>query len=214
MNDMNTTAQVERTNRGQDEKVRYEQQLLRNISEHDGDALGILYDRYAMLVYGLILQVVRNREEAEDLLQEVFVQIWKRAESYDHRFGPPSVWVIRIARNRAIDYVRSKRFHQKKSEIDLGAYNEIPVSDGRSSPDSMTMASQVSSFVSQALEKLPTEQRRLIEMAYFEGYSHSELAKKLSIPLGTVKTRIRIGMTSLQKFFSSLPELSQPTFHI
>ena len=179
--------------------------LLSSIAEHDEHALEQLYDRYAKLLYSVIFRIVRTQEDAENLLQDVFLQVWHHADSYDPRLGTPSTWMIRIARNKAIDLWRSKHYRGKTQRVQLEHAEEY--ADPSQSPLSTTIAGEASVLVKQALGRLPIDQKRLIELAYYEGYSQSELSEALSLPLGTVKSRMRLGLLSLRDQFKTLPEL-------
>lgn len=169
--------------------------LVGRIVARDGRAVGELYDRHHRLLYGLILRILRDRAEAEEVLQEVFVLVWTRAETYDVALGSPAGWLVRIARNRAIDRLRA-------NTVRLRAADAVPVPAPGDSPESRASASERQRAVARALDSLPTDQRRLIEQAYFLGLTQSELAERHKLPLGTVKTRIRAGMLALRQQLS------------
>jgi RNA polymerase sigma-70 factor (ECF subfamily) len=170
--------------------------LVERVVRRDPEALGELYDRHHRLLFSLILRVLRDRGEAEDVLQEVFVRVWERAETYAPSLGAPSAWLVRIARNRAIDRLRSRRVRAHVSE----AAEDTPREAAAPAPDPEALARTAESrrAILAALDALPPEQRRLVEAAYFEGYTQSELAEKFGLPLGTVKTRIRTAMQALR----------------
>jgi RNA polymerase sigma-70 factor (ECF subfamily) len=172
--------------------------LLQRIIARDTAALADLYDRHSRLLFGLILRILRNRAEAEEILQEVFVRVWMRAELYDPRLGGPTPWLVRLARNRAIDHLRARG-----TGVEGPAFDEsmAPSSSGTDiqTPETVVMDGERRGKVRNALADLPAEQRRLIEAAFFEGYTHSELAKRFGLPLGTVKTRIRAGMIAMRQ---------------
>jgi RNA polymerase sigma-70 factor (ECF subfamily) len=130
----------------------------------------------------------------------VFLQIWQRAETYNSMFGSPKAWLVRIAHNRAIDRLRSKGFRNRKLETDIEVHEELHTEDRSANPFDTAAQSDERAAVKAALAKLPKEQRQLIELAYFQGFTQSELAAKFQIPLGTVKTRIRAGMTALRQY--------------
>jgi RNA polymerase sigma-70 factor (ECF subfamily) len=184
-------------------------ELFERIVRRDEPALGALYDRYAKQIYNLILRIVRHKQDAENILQDVFLQVWHRANTYDPKLGPPAIWLIRVARNKAIDHWRSKGNQVRRLENDIT--QEFDLSDNSSDPHRLMADVQSSSIVRGALGRLPAEQRQLIFSAYYEGYSQSDLAEKLSIPLGTVKSRIRAGMIALREQLKSLNELSHST---
>jgi RNA polymerase sigma-70 factor (ECF subfamily) len=166
--------------------------LIQRLVARDGTAVGELYDRHSRLLYGLILRIVRDRSEAEEILQEVFVQVWTRADTYDVGIGPPIAWFVRIARNRAIDRLRA-------NNVRLRTVEATPLPPPVESPEARAAVSEQQSAVARALEALPPEQRRLIEDAYFLGLTQSELAERFGLPLGTVKTRVRTGMMTLRR---------------
>jgi RNA polymerase sigma-70 factor, ECF subfamily len=174
--------------------------LLQRIVARDTAALADLYDRHSRLLFGLILRIVRNRAEAEEILQEAFVRVWKRAETYDTRLGEPLPWIVRLARNVAIDRLRARR---SRAAIDTPALDghiaEAVAAPDIQSPEVVVSDAERRQAVTEALAALPAEQRQLIEAAFFEGYTHSELANRFGLPLGTVKTRIRTGMIAMRQ---------------
>jgi len=172
--------------------------LLKKISEKDESALSELYDRHSKYLYTIIYFILRDEAEAEDTLQEVFLQIWEKINSYDENFGNPLAWITRITRNKAIDRLRSKGFKNRSSEIDIERVFDLS-SDSTSNPEKATSMTQEQHEISNALQTLNQNQRDLIEFAYFRGYSQSELAEQFNIPLGTVKTRMRAAMISLRE---------------
>jgi RNA polymerase sigma-70 factor, ECF subfamily len=183
--------------------------LLYCVAAHDHQALSILYDRFAGLLHGVILSLIHSPTDTEDLLQEVFVQIWRNAASYRRTLGSPKTWMIRVAHNRAIDHLRSKRQQQRKREIDPSEDFDIDslTSDMATDDGWITVALlDESAYISQALVTLPIENRSLIELAFFEGYSHREISTIKGIPLGTVKTRIRNGILALRSQLDFLSE--------
>jgi RNA polymerase sigma-70 factor (ECF subfamily) len=177
-------------------------ELLARIVDKDSDALATLYDRFSKLLYGIILAVVRDTDDAEDILQEVFVQLWKSAGTYQPALGSPKTWLVRMAHNRAVDLLRSKRYKQKRSEVhgfDAGDHELTPPADYIDNNTwRQTVHNEQSGHISAALSQLPHDQRSLIDLAFLQGYTHQEIAKRTGIPLGTVKTRIRSGMQTLR----------------
>ena len=167
--------------------------LIERVVARDAGAVGELYDRHSRLLYGLILRIVRERSEADEVLQEVFVAVWNRAETYDVAVGSPVAWLVRIARNRAIDRVRANTAR-------LRALESVPLElEAIENPEMSASLGEQQRAVVRALGAIPREQRDLIEEAYYLGLSHSELAKRHNLPLGTVKTRIRTGLLVLRK---------------
>ena len=155
-------------------------------------ALAEFYDRHARLAFGLILRILGDRAEAEEILQEVFVLVWTRADSYNVTLGSPVGWLLGMSRNRAIDRLRAAATRSKAVE---NAPAPLPVP----TPETQAVQREQQRVVNEALDRLPAHQRELIEQAYFGGLSHSELAMRLSLPIGTVKTRIRQGMLALRQ---------------
>lgn len=183
------------------EGVRADVTLIERIVARDASAVGELYDRHSRLLYGLILRILRNRNEAEDVLQEVFVLVWRRVETYNAALGTPAAWLVRIARNRAIDGLRANAARVRAVEsVSL----EIPSSEN---PETTASLGEQQRAVTRALDAIPREQRDLIEEAYYFGFTQSELAERHKLPLGTVKTRIRTGLLSLRE------QLSQTSVH-
>jgi RNA polymerase sigma-70 factor (ECF subfamily) len=180
----------------QPEDPRADIALIDRIVARDERAVGDLYDRHSRLLYGLILRILRDRSEAEEVLQEVFILVWTRAETYNVALGSPAAWLVRIARNRAIDRLRA-------NTVRLRAVEAAPEPAAEASPESRATISEQQRAVTRALDALPPEQRLLIEQAYFLGLTQSELAEKFKLPLGTVKTRIRTGMQTLRQQLSA-----------
>ncbi len=174
-------------------------EVVARIVQREEAAVGLLYDRYASHLYALLLRILREQSEAEDALQEVFLRVWDRAGTYNEALGSPVVWLTRIARNLAIDHLRSKRAHTRKLEDDLEQHAELQADDHTASPEHAASQSQQRAYIVAALSTLPREQRVLIESAYFQGFTQSELAERFQLPLGTVKTRIRTGMMALRR---------------
>jgi len=176
--------------------------LLRRIAVRDEAALAELYDRHSRLAYSVAMRILRSSSDAEDVLQETFVRVWSRAETYDARLGSPAAWLTRIARNRAIDRLRAKRVREGISvEQGRGADGEaarVPEPETRKTPEVVLHENATAGVVRAAMAALPAVQRELIEAAFFEGYTHHELSTRFGVPLGTVKTRIRTGLTTLR----------------
>ena len=175
--------------------------LLQRIAARDTAALAELYDRHGRLLFGLILRIVRDRGEAEDILQEAFVRVWTRAETYDAQVGGPLPWIVRVARNCAIDRLRARRVRATVDApaIDFAAVVAAAPATDIQTPEAAVLMAEQRRTLSDALAGLPAEQRQLIEAAFFEGYTHSELAQRFGLPLGTVKTRIRAGMIAMRQ---------------
>src|SRR5262249_23713005 len=155
------------------------------------------------LVYGLILRVLGDASTAEEVLLDVYTQVWRQASTYDTGRGAPLAWVTTIARSRAIDRLRSGWQDQKRKEP-LDSIGDAPT--GAATPEEETVASERQQLVREALARLTPEQREVIELAYYSGLSHSEIAAKLNQPLGTVKTRTRLGMMKLREALAPMLE--------
>ena len=170
--------------------------LIQQIGAGNRDAFGRLYDLLASLVYTLALRILRERSVAEDLVQEVFLQVWHQAKNYNHERGTPEAWIITITRSRAIDKLRSIR---RREEGSLTTDN--PREKSRAGVASGVNASDARLTLNTALARLPEAQRQILELAYFDGLTQSEIATQLREPLGTIKTRMRAGMERLREFF-------------
>lgn len=174
-------------------------ELLQAIQERaDRGALGALYDRYGQRVYALAYGILRNQSDAEDVLQEVFERVWKKSHTFHAELGQPKFWLLRIAHNRSINFLKARALRAAPSiQTDSGG-----TQDGYSQDEQAEVATgadfDVGEIVHEALAHLPPDQRRLIELAFFKGYSHSEIASSEDLPLGTVKTRIRSGIVKLR----------------
>ena len=169
---------------------------LQRMAGKDASAVGALYDRHARAVYSLACRILRDRVEAEDVVQEVFAQAWRQASTYDPRRATPVAWLLMIGRSRAIDRLRSRKGHNQSSSL-TDALPEIPAHD--EDPESHVIGADDAGRVRAALEGLVENQRKAIELAYYEGLSQSEIAERLREPLGTVKTRIRTGLLKLRE---------------
>ncbi len=170
--------------------------LMERIAKSDQSALATLYDATNRLAYGLILRVLGDASTAEEVLLDVYTQVWKQAANYDTGRGSPLAWRTTIARTRAIDRLRSGwQDRQRKEPLDLLNDRETSAAN----PEQASVNSERQRFVRNALSELSPEQREVIELAYYGGLSHSEIATKLDQPLGTVKTRTRLGMMKLRE---------------
>jgi RNA polymerase sigma-70 factor (ECF subfamily) len=167
--------------------------LIVRVNARDEQAVGELYDRYSRQLYSLIVRIVRDRGQAEDVLQDVFVALWTRVHTYDPSLGSPLGWLVRIARNRAIDRLRAAGTRTRTAE----SLQVVEVD--WATPEDRASAGEQGRAIARALDTLPTERRALIEDAYFLGLTHAELAARHGLPLGTVKTRIRTGLQMLRQ---------------
>ena len=168
-------------------------QLLEGIAQGDEASLAVLYDRYHLLSFSLALRVVNDRGRAEDVVQDAFLSVWRKAGSYVAGRGSVKTWLTSIVRNRAIDLVRARRESDGDDEAVL-----LALRDPRPGVVEQVTASLDRQTIRTAIAELPLEQRQAIAMAYFEGLSHSEIADATGLALGTVKSRIRLGMHRLK----------------
>jgi len=169
---------------------RTDQELLSMMAAGDSSACGVFFDRYSSRVLGLLVKIVRRLEDAEDLLQATFCEAWTRAPSFDPSRSRCDSWLFLIARSRALDHLRKRR-----PAADLTPVPELATDHDLTGGLERVEASD---RLHVALERLPEEQRRAIELAFFAGLTHEQIANKLEAPLGTIKTRIRLGMNRLR----------------
>lgn len=170
--------------------------LARRLQNREPAAMGELYDRYGKLVYSLIYRVVRDTGVTEDLVQETFLRVWNRAHGFDAERGALGPWLLAVARNRAIDYVRSSGGKMARSALEI-EYAEQPAAFTDFEAD--VLSQDRARRVRAALERLNENQRHVIELAYFEGLSQSEMAERMGQPLGTVKTWVRTALKNLRE---------------
>ncbi|MGZ5287406.1 MAG: RNA polymerase sigma factor [Flavisolibacter sp.] len=174
-------------------KLTYEEsELVVSLRSRDDQAFSYLYENYSGALYGVIRQIVTDGELANDVLQETFVNIWRRVETYDAAKGRLFTWMLNIARNAAIDKVRSKGFQQSLKQMPLDG--DVIQAGVRPGIDDYGLKKQI--------HRLKDEQRLLIDLSFFQGYTHEQIAQALHIPLGTVKTRIRSALTQLRALLS------------
>ena len=170
--------------------------LLKAVAAKNDAALGQLYDRYRLILFGVLMRILNNREEAEDVLQEVFLQVWRRAADFDEKRGRPFTWLVTLARSRGIDRLRSLASRER---VAVAGASEMP--DEVSDAAADAIRSERVGAVNSALADLPEDQRKPLVLAYFDGLTQSEIATKLGVPLGTVKTRMRTAMIKLRESF-------------
>ena len=174
-----------------------DEELVALLATRDIEAFETLYDRYGTLVYSTVLRVVKDVHLAEDTSQEVFLRIWRRSDRYIPERGRFVSWLLSVARNEAVDQVRSRGRRWRHEVTSEEPERVLPAGDSHD-PALMAELADERQRVRQVLAKLPAEQRKAIELAYFGGYTQQEIAALLSEPLGTVKTRIRLGMQKLR----------------
>jgi len=173
-----------------------EEELIRALRAREKIAVEALYDMYSSSLNGIIFRIVQHEEIAEDLLQETFVKIWNSFSSFDPEKGRLFTWMSNIARNLSIDKVRSKDFrnHSKNQDID----NTVNFVDEQRN----TSLNPETFGMKELIGKLKPEQKTLLDLVYFKGYTHVEAAEELGLPLGTVKTRLRMSIITLRKYFN------------
>lgn len=175
---------------------RVDRQIIQDVASGSADALGRLYDRHASMIFGLALRIVGTTADAEEVVQDVFAQVWREAPRYDAPRASVAGWLVMLTRTRAIDRLRARR-----ARPDLGA-GDTPVAPALVSrepdPEAQVVSAADARAVRAALQALPDPQRELVELAYFEGLTHSELAVRTGTPLGTVKTRLRTALFALR----------------
>lgn len=171
------------------------------IATGDAEALGVLHDRYGGMAYALAQAIVRDPADAEDVVERTFAQLWRGAAGYDASRGAVAAWLTMMTRTRALDVLRSRkrrlRLHERAAADDEGGL-AVPIGGTGEAADARLERTEVAAAVRASLAELPAPQREAIELAFFQGLSHGEVAAALSQPLGTVKTRIRDGLQKLR----------------
>ena len=174
-------------------------ELLERIRKQDASALDVLYGRYASAVYSLVWKILQSTEEAEDVALDVFWQVWRQADRYDPARGAPPAWIFTVARSRAIDRLRARHRREDRTiSFDDPDANLDPL-DEQAMPDQVASFRQARDAVREAMTSLSPAQREAVELAFFKGLTHVEIAERLKQPLGTVKTRIRQGLLKLRR---------------
>ncbi len=172
--------------------------LLALCSRADESALGELYDRYGRVAYGLALRVVRDRALAEDAVQEAFLAVWRSAGAFLAEQGKPSTWILTLVHRRAVDLVRREERRRAEPLDDLARHDPA----GSEATDEEAWLRAQRQVVQEALRKLPPDQREAIELAYYGGFTQSELAERLGQPLGTIKSRMFTGLKRLRELLA------------
>jgi RNA polymerase sigma-70 factor, ECF subfamily len=172
--------------------------LLARVVKGDQQAFSQLYDQSSVLLYSMALRILRDREQAAELLQEVYLEVWRKVARYDVGRGTPIAWLITLTRSRAIDRLRSRAAKHPLSES-LDGPSAAQVPDRNPGPFEAQADEELRKLVGEALNSLPEAQQQAIELAYYEGLTHMEIAARLNQPLGTVKTRIKLGMSKLRE---------------
>jgi RNA polymerase sigma-70 factor (ECF subfamily) len=161
-----------------------------------GPALSAFYQQYASMVLALLMKMLGSRAEAEEILQEVFVELWRRAPQYDPTRGSVVAWVVTVARCRALDALRARTRRHGDRQSEYGEGDAMVTASGR--PDVLVSSTRWHQALRQAFQRLSAEQRAVLELSYFQGMSHGQIADTLGLPVGTVKSRILAGMRSMR----------------
>src|SRR5881392_1385461 len=189
---------------GIDEGMPSDLDLMRGIQAEDPDALSQLYDRYNGILKALILRVIHNEAEADDLLQEIFMEIWNQAKNCSSQKGKPLGWMVTLARRRAIDGLRKKQAYARAEERLQNETEQQPDAWVHNSTEEEIVLSDTRNLIHKVISGLPPAQQQAIDLAFFRGMSQREIAAKTNTPLGTVKTRLELG---LKKIYDGLKEL-------
>jgi RNA polymerase sigma-70 factor (ECF subfamily) len=180
-----------RSDTGTDTPAYSEQVLMERVCQRDQLALAVLYERFGDAVYGLALHIVQNAQQAEEIAQDVFVKVWERAPQWDNQKSKLSTWILAITRHAAIDRLRYEKRRPPLIEAPLDkVLSLLPVQEWQNGQQLRLL-----------LQQLPPEQVQVLHLAFFEGLSHQEIANLVGIPLGTVKTRLRLGLQKLRKLW-------------
>lgn len=178
-------------------KIQAEDRIIQLLQERNEEAIRLIFERYGNAMFNTIYKVLCSRDMAEDVLQEVLVKVWNKSGSYDASKGSLFTWLVRISRNAAIDKTRGKEFIQSRKSADL---NQLVYSEGTVAiKESQSL--EKSEEVKETVRLLPEPEATLVRMAFFEGYTHVDIAKELNMPLGTVKTKIRSAIKKLRNLF-------------
>lgn len=175
-----------------------DEQLLSDITAGDRSAYAAFYDRHASRILGVLIRALRHRADAEDVLQETFHQVWRSAQQYSSERSSPEVWLMLLARSRLLDFVRRRRPDATGSLVQTEAQPIDPLAE--------LVRAESAQRIRLALDRLPEEQRSVIALSYFKGMTHQQIAEFQSIPLGTAKTRILLGIRALRKSLHALRE--------
>ena len=172
--------------------------LLARVGKGDQQAFSQLYDHSSTLLFTLAVRILGNHEEAAELLQDVYLEVWRKVSRYDVGRGTPIAWLVTLTKSRAIDRLRARasRGYQATNSQEVGIVSQV--ADHGPSPSETQADQELRTAVGTAVAGLPIAQQQAIELAYYEGLSHTEIASRLNQPLGTVKTRIKLGMSKLR----------------
>lgn len=182
--------------------------LIQQIAQGSTDGLGILYDRYGRLVYALGVKITGDAGQAEEIVQEVFLRVWQGASSYDSTRGKVFTWLFTIAHNMCIDEVRRRKNRPQAVSPSPDSEQDpvlmVPDSNPESNIEETVWSNEIARAVRDALQQLPPEQSRVIEMSYFQGLTHKQIAERLGLPLGTAKTRMVLGLKRMRQILGRL----------
>ena len=184
-----------------------ETELIRRIVLKEENALARLYDLYSKLLYSLIFRIIKKHEDAEEILQAIFLQVWDKAGLFDLQKGNVYSWLITLARNKAIDRIRSKTFKEQSRLSGLNRIDEMVLEKNYNLESNLDVRyimdeKERITIITKALDELPAEQKKVIELAYYDGFTQMEISETLSVPLGTVKTRTRQALIKLENLLS------------
>ena len=171
--------------------------MIRRMVDADETALGALYDQWSRSLYSLVLYLLKNPDEAEDIVEETFWQAWRKASSYEPSKGAVSTWLLTIGRRKALDRIRTRKRQREDLIGDERTFADLPSTDP--DPSQQAEGSELREHVRAALRGLPAEQREVLELGYFSGLSQTQIADVTGQPLGTVKTRMRLAMQKLRE---------------
>jgi RNA polymerase sigma-70 factor (ECF subfamily) len=177
-----------------------DEDLMVRLGQGEANALEVIYDRHSDVAFSLAYRMTGNRAQAEDVVQESFMSIWRSGARYDRTRGSVRTWVLGIVHNRAIDSLRRHLVHDKRRASDEGIEETLPA---RERTEIEVVRRTEAEVVRAALDELPADQQRVIELAYFAGFSHSEIADMLDAPIGTVKGRMRLALGKLRGLLES-----------
>ena len=186
------------------ENERVASSLIVRVAAGDERALAQLYDATSRMVYGLCLRIVKDPSAAEDITLEAYLQLWRTAESYDPLRGTVSAWLLTVVRSRSIDWLRARK--ARRADLEQNLEEVFDLRDRRPSPEHASIDASRARIIRDAMSELPPDQRNAIELTYFSGLSHSEIALHIGLPIGTVKTRIRLGMMRLRELLGPYGE--------
>jgi RNA polymerase sigma-70 factor, ECF subfamily len=185
--------------RGRQYLVLADEDLISMVEAADADAFATLYDRHSRAAFSLAYRMMGERQAAEDLAQDAFLKVWRSASSYRAERGSVRTWILSIVHNRGIDQIRSQASRRRTQD-------KIEASTPRSQPSeafAQTWRNSQRDQIREALDTLPPEQLKILELAYFSGYTHVEISELLRLPLGTVKGRMRLGLKKIRDYFES-----------